>query len=125
MAACPAPFGALLTSMAITAQQARADETLSFGRARQQAAKELAAREAVVFPHYSLLEGYDRFGRLPKPSAARPAMPPARPASFALRATLPRLISATFTSSMTLLSARQRHGNACCHESRSHQSHSG
>ena len=46
----------------------RADETLSFRRAREQAAAELAAREAVVFPHYSLLEGHDRFERLPKPS---------------------------------------------------------
>ncbi len=41
---------------------------LSFSRARALAASELALREAIVFPHYSLLEGYDRFARLPQPS---------------------------------------------------------
>jgi aconitase A len=41
---------------------------LSFPRARELAAAELRARETVVFPHYSLLEGHDRFDRLPSPA---------------------------------------------------------
>ena len=41
--------------------------SLSFSQARTLAAAELGQRETVVFPHYSLLEGYDRFTRLPKP----------------------------------------------------------
>jgi aconitase A len=41
---------------------------LSFSRARSLAASELSQRETAVFPHYSLLEGHDRFGRLPKPA---------------------------------------------------------
>jgi hypothetical protein len=45
----------------------RADATLSFRSARGRAAAELATREAIVFPHHSLLEGCDRFERLPKP----------------------------------------------------------
>jgi aconitase A len=40
---------------------------LSFHRARKVAAAELVQQEAVVFPHYALLEGYDRFTRLPRP----------------------------------------------------------
>src|SRR5262249_51732378 len=40
---------------------------LSFRQTRQLAAVGLAERETVVFPHYSLLEGHDRFGRLPQP----------------------------------------------------------
>src|SRR4051795_4845017 len=39
--------------------------------------------------------------RLPNPSAARPAMPAPRPASLALRAAPPRLMSLTSPSSMT------------------------
>ncbi len=39
---------------------------LSFSRARELAASELVEQEAVAFPHYSLLEGCDRFSRLPK-----------------------------------------------------------
>ncbi len=39
--------------------------------------------------------------RLPTPNAARPAMPAPRPASFALRAARPRLMSLTRPSSMT------------------------
>jgi hypothetical protein len=39
---------------------------LSFRAAREIAAVELEQREAVVFPHYSTLAGYDRFERLPK-----------------------------------------------------------
>lgn len=41
---------------------------LSFSQARAVAASELKQREAVVFPHYSLLEGHDRFSRLPQPT---------------------------------------------------------
>ncbi len=37
----------------------------AFRKARTLAAAELAARETPVFPHYSLLEGHDRFDRLP------------------------------------------------------------
>jgi aconitase A len=40
---------------------------LSFPRARTLAAAELSQRETIVFPHYSLLQGNDRFARLPKP----------------------------------------------------------
>ncbi len=39
---------------------------LSFARARKTAAVELLEREPVVFPHYALLEGHDRFSRLPQ-----------------------------------------------------------
>ncbi|HEY7849729.1 MAG TPA: aconitase family protein, partial [Ktedonobacterales bacterium] len=42
---------------------------LSFAKARQLAAVELTQREAVVAPHYSLLEGHDRFSRLPQATA--------------------------------------------------------
>jgi aconitase A len=38
---------------------------LSFRQARAVAAQELAQREPAIFPHYSLLEGHDRFARLP------------------------------------------------------------
>jgi aconitate hydratase len=41
---------------------------LSFNLAREIAAEELRQRETIIFPHYSLLEGYDRFSRLPKPT---------------------------------------------------------
>ncbi len=40
---------------------------LSFSKARALAAAELSRREVVVFPHSSLLEGHDRFTRLPQP----------------------------------------------------------
>ena len=40
---------------------------LSFAAARTIAAAELAERETVVFPHYSTLQGTDRFDRLPAP----------------------------------------------------------
>jgi len=39
---------------------------LSFSRARELAGTALREREPVVFPHYSLLNGHDRFDRLPK-----------------------------------------------------------
>jgi aconitase A len=41
---------------------------LPFSRARALAAAELTASETPVFPHYSPLEGHDRFDRLPHPS---------------------------------------------------------
>jgi hypothetical protein len=41
---------------------------LSFPRARALAASEMNLHEAIAFPHYSLLEGHDRFGRLPQPA---------------------------------------------------------
>jgi len=41
---------------------------LSFNQARDLAALELRQRETIVFPHYSLLEGHDRFSRLPRPT---------------------------------------------------------
>ncbi|MEW6128707.1 MAG: aconitate hydratase AcnA [Acidobacteriota bacterium] len=40
--------------------------SLSFAEVRSIAASELWQTETVVFPHYSLLEGHDRFTRLPK-----------------------------------------------------------
>ncbi len=46
----------------------RSHPDLSFRQARKLAAAELAERETIVFPYYSLLEGYDRFDRLPQPS---------------------------------------------------------
>ena len=52
-------------------QQQRA---LTFHEVRRLAAAELAEREVPVFAHYSLLEGHDRFDRLPDP-AARPFKP--------------------------------------------------
>jgi 3-isopropylmalate dehydratase small subunit len=44
---------------------------LSFHQARAVAAAELSRRETIVFPHYSLLEGHDRFSRLPRPQDRR------------------------------------------------------
>ncbi|WIG59513.1 MAG: Aconitate hydratase [Ktedonobacterales bacterium] len=44
---------------------------LSFAKARQQAAVELMEREPVVSPHYALLEGSDRFSRLPQATARK------------------------------------------------------
>jgi hypothetical protein len=40
---------------------------LSFSATRRLAAAELQEQETPVFPHYSLLEGHDRFSRLPAP----------------------------------------------------------
>jgi len=48
-----------------------ADHELSFSRARKRAAVELMEREPVVSPHYALLEGHDRFSRLPQPTARK------------------------------------------------------
>jgi aconitase A len=45
----------------------RADAEISFEAARELVAAELVAHDTPVFPHYSLLEGHDRFDRLPKP----------------------------------------------------------
>jgi aconitase A/intein/homing endonuclease len=39
---------------------------LAFAKARRTASSELMERETPIFPHYSLLEGSDRFSRLPK-----------------------------------------------------------
>ena len=47
---------------------------LSFNNTRRLAAAELTALETPVFPHYSLLEGHDRFTRLPS-ADARPFRP--------------------------------------------------
>ncbi len=41
---------------------------LSFRQARAMAVAEVSRRETIVFPHYALLEGYDRFDHLPRPS---------------------------------------------------------
>ena len=56
----------------------RAQPQLSFSKARQIAVTELVGRDQekaelppVVSPHYALLEGYDRFSRLPKSSARK------------------------------------------------------
>jgi aconitase A len=49
----------------------QADYELSFSRARKIAAVELMEREAVVSPHYALLEGHDRFSRLPQATARK------------------------------------------------------
>jgi len=49
----------------------RSNGEYSFHQARRLAAAELTARETPVFPHYSLLEGHDRFARLPDPDARR------------------------------------------------------
>jgi aconitase A len=46
-----------------------ADPALSFAQARTAAAHELVAVETPVFAHYSLLQGLDRFDRLPRPDA--------------------------------------------------------
>jgi homoaconitase/3-isopropylmalate dehydratase large subunit len=43
----------------------------SFNQARGVVASALRQHEAVVFPHYSLLEGHDRFSRLPQPPARK------------------------------------------------------
>src|SRR6202050_3672498 len=47
---------------------------LSFHKTRSLAAADLTALETPVFPHYSLLEGHDRFTRLPS-ADARPFRP--------------------------------------------------
>jgi aconitase A len=44
---------------------------LSFRQAREMAAAQLTQGETVVFPHYALLHGYDRFSRLPRPTDRR------------------------------------------------------
>ena len=45
--------------------------SLSFSQARSLAAAELSQTETPVFPHYSLLEGHDRFTRLPQAKARK------------------------------------------------------
>jgi aconitate hydratase 1 len=44
---------------------------LSFSKARRVAATALLERETVLSPHYSLLEGHDRFDRLPQPEGRK------------------------------------------------------
>src|SRR5438552_1272505 len=44
----------------------REQPATSFSRARSEAATELLECEPAIFPHYSLLEGHDRFSRLPQ-----------------------------------------------------------
>jgi aconitase A len=44
---------------------------LSFSKARQLAAAELSLAGTVIAPHYSLLEGHDRFNRLPHPDGSK------------------------------------------------------
>ncbi len=44
---------------------------LTFHEARTEVAAVLQERETIIFPHYSLLEGHDRFSRLPKPEHHR------------------------------------------------------
>src|SRR5690606_18458935 len=44
---------------------------LSFRKTRALAAAELEQLETPIFPHYSLLEGHDRFSRLPSPDGRR------------------------------------------------------
>jgi aconitase A len=44
---------------------------LSFNATRALAAAELVERETAIFPHYSLLEGHDRFSRLPSAEARK------------------------------------------------------
>jgi 3-isopropylmalate dehydratase small subunit len=43
------------------------DWALTFHQFRRMAAAELMTHETVAFPHYALLEGYDRLDRLPSP----------------------------------------------------------
>ncbi|HYM44345.1 MAG TPA: aconitate hydratase AcnA [Steroidobacteraceae bacterium] len=49
----------------------RKDWALSFQQFRRIAAAELMTYETVAFPHYALLEGYDRFQGLPSPESRR------------------------------------------------------
>ena len=51
--------------------QHRANPEQSFAQARRTAAAELVQHEPAVFPHYSLLEGHDRFARLPERTGRR------------------------------------------------------
>ncbi len=44
---------------------------LSFSQARRVAATELTERETPIFPHYSLMEGHDRFSRMPQATARK------------------------------------------------------
>ncbi len=49
----------------------RQEPASSFARTRERVAVELGERETPVFAHYSLLEGHDRFERLPRRGARR------------------------------------------------------
>ena len=50
--------------------------------ARSEAATELLERETPVFPHYSLLEGHDRFARLPRDARSPIPAAPSRSCGF-------------------------------------------
>jgi aconitase A len=60
--------------MADRLEALQGDVRLPFRQTRALAAAELTALETPVFPHYSLLEGHDRFTRLPL-AGARPFRP--------------------------------------------------
>jgi aconitate hydratase 1 len=47
------------------------DPARSFSASQALAAAELTGRESAIFPHYSLLEGHDRFSRLPHSEARK------------------------------------------------------
>jgi len=49
----------------------RRQPELTFHEARAEGAFMLQQEETIIFPHYSLLEGHDRFSRLPKPENQR------------------------------------------------------
>jgi aconitase A len=55
--------------MADRLEALRSETQLPFNKTRSIAATELTALETPVFPHYSLLEGHDRFTRLPSADA--------------------------------------------------------
>jgi aconitase A len=52
-------------------RQHKENSALSFAQVRQAVAAELVQSETAIFPHYSLLEGHDRFTRLPQPTARK------------------------------------------------------
>jgi aconitase A len=57
--------------MADRLEELHGQSPFSFSKIRAMAAAELSELETPVFPHYSLLEGYDRFSRPPGPDAHR------------------------------------------------------
>jgi aconitase A len=57
--------------MADRLEALHANYSFTFSQARRVAAAELMMRETALHPHYSLLEGHDRFDRLPKVTARR------------------------------------------------------
>jgi len=57
--------------MADRLEALHANYSFTFQQARRRAAAEPMMRETALQPHYSLLEGHDRFDRLPQPTARR------------------------------------------------------